>query len=200
MNIEEAVHTIVARCRENDAGGTEQAGIMALAEETGEFVGAMRRWRGLARRRGTEQEAQAELADVIISAYAMAEVMGWDASALVGAKLEKIMSRGWKELVDVDRPDFRPSQGAEPLQTGEPMHYWPTGGKGFACDTDAGFRTSHQGSVTCPDCRGTFRPSDGPSGYSVHARPPLPAMTPQQERAEIAARYCGCGSPEAHGA
>lgn len=96
-DLQEAARVIMAKCRENGAGGTEQAQIMALAEETGEFVGAMRRWRGLARRRGTEQEAQAELADVIISAYAMAEVMGWNVDALAAAKLDKILSRGWKE-------------------------------------------------------------------------------------------------------
>lgn len=101
MDLEEAAHIIMSRCRENGAGGTEQAQIMGLAEEVGEFVGAMRRWRGLARRRGTEAQAQEELADVIISAYAMAEVMGWDANALVDIKLAKIFSRPWKE----DAPD-----------------------------------------------------------------------------------------------
>jgi NTP pyrophosphatase (non-canonical NTP hydrolase) len=97
MDLKEAAYVIMARCRENEAGGTEQAQIMTLAEETGEFVGAMRRWRGMARRMGTEDEAKAELADVIISAYAMASVMGWDVDALVEGKLDKIMTRGWKE-------------------------------------------------------------------------------------------------------
>jgi len=92
-----AARVAMEKCRENNAGGTEQAQIMALAEETGEFVGAMRRWRGMARRRGTEVEAQMELADVIISAYAMADIMGWDVDAITGAKIEKIMNRGWKE-------------------------------------------------------------------------------------------------------
>jgi NTP pyrophosphatase (non-canonical NTP hydrolase) len=97
MELKEAAHVIMARCRENGAGGTEQAQIMALAEEVGEFIGAMRRWNGLARRRGSEAEAKAELADVIISAYAMAEVMDWDVDEITQAKLGKIMSRGWKE-------------------------------------------------------------------------------------------------------
>lgn len=96
-DLREAARIVMAKCRENKAGGTEQAQIMALAEETGEFVGAMRRWRGMARRRGTEDEAKAELADVIISAYGMAEVMGWDADEIVKTKLDKIMNRGWKE-------------------------------------------------------------------------------------------------------
>lgn len=97
MDLKQAAKVVMAKCRENGAGGTEQAQIMALAEETGEFVGAMRRWRGMARRMGTEQEAQAELADVIISAYAMADVMGWDVEPIINAKLDKVMNRGWKE-------------------------------------------------------------------------------------------------------
>ena len=90
---------IVEAVRTHDAGGSEQAQVYALAEETGEFVGAMRRWRGMARRNGTEQEAKDELADVIISAYVMAEIMGWSVDDLVEAKGTKILNRGWKEPV-----------------------------------------------------------------------------------------------------
>ena len=96
--IQEAASIIMAKCRDNNAGGTEQAQIMALAEEAGEFVGAMRRWREMARRKGTQQEAEAELADVVITAYGMADVMGWDLDKLISDKLEKVMTRGWKEL------------------------------------------------------------------------------------------------------
>jgi NTP pyrophosphatase (non-canonical NTP hydrolase) len=91
---------IVEQARLVNAGGTPEAAWMALAEETGEFIGAMRRWRGLARRNGTEREAQDELADVIISAYCVASVMGWDADEIVTRKLEKTMTRGWKESAD----------------------------------------------------------------------------------------------------
>jgi len=87
---------VMSKCRENNAGGTEQSQVYALGEETGEFVGAMRRWRGMARRTGTEQDAQAELADVILSAYGMADVMGWDIDRILNAKIEKILTRGWK--------------------------------------------------------------------------------------------------------
>lgn len=97
ITFKEAASLIMRKCRENGAGGTEQAQIMALAEEAGEFVGAMRRWRGMARRSGTEAEAQAELADVIMSAYAMADVLGWDVDEIIQAKLKKVLSRGWKE-------------------------------------------------------------------------------------------------------
>jgi NTP pyrophosphatase (non-canonical NTP hydrolase) len=96
-DLKEVMAEVMAKCRENGAGGTPESQWMCLAEETGEFVGAVRRWKGMARRRGTEEEAQAELADVILSAYGVAEVMGWDVDALVAAKLKKIMSRGWKE-------------------------------------------------------------------------------------------------------
>jgi NTP pyrophosphatase (non-canonical NTP hydrolase) len=88
---------IMEKCRQNNAGGTIQSQTLAVAEEAGEFVGAMRRWQGMARRSGTEEEAQAELADVIISVYAMADVMGWDIEQLIAPKIEKIFSRGWKE-------------------------------------------------------------------------------------------------------
>lgn len=97
FDLKGAAAVIMRKCRENGAGGTEQSQLMALAEETGEFIGAMRRWRGMARRLGTESEAQSELADVVISAYAMADVMGWDVDSLVSSKLGKIYSRGWKE-------------------------------------------------------------------------------------------------------
>jgi NTP pyrophosphatase (non-canonical NTP hydrolase) len=97
MDLKKAASGIMQMCRENGAGGTEQSQIMGLAEEVGEFVGAVRRWRGMARRRGTEAEARSELADVIISAYAMADVMGWDVDEIVSAKLDKILTRGWKE-------------------------------------------------------------------------------------------------------
>jgi NTP pyrophosphatase (non-canonical NTP hydrolase) len=98
--LQEVAKIIMQKCRDNNAGGTEQAQIMALAEEAGEFVGAMRRWRGMARRSGTEEEAQAELADVVITAYGMANVMGWDLESLISNKVEKVMTRGWKENVE----------------------------------------------------------------------------------------------------
>lgn len=97
MDIDVLAQIIMYECRKNNAGGTEQAQIMALAEESGEFVGAMRRWRGMARRNGTEEEAQSELADLVISCYAMADVLGWDLNRLVSIKAEKILNRGWKE-------------------------------------------------------------------------------------------------------
>jgi NTP pyrophosphatase (non-canonical NTP hydrolase) len=46
--------------------------VLALAEETGEFTAAYRRWAGLARRTGTRHDMTAELADVTITAYVTA--------------------------------------------------------------------------------------------------------------------------------
>lgn len=46
--------------------------MLGLAEEAGEFVGAYRRWVGLARRGGTAKQVWAELADVVITAYVTA--------------------------------------------------------------------------------------------------------------------------------
>jgi len=73
---------------------------MCIAEEAGELVGAYRRWSGQARRAGTKQELAAEVADLIICTSSFAERAGIDISEAVSAKLEKIYSRGWKQLWD----------------------------------------------------------------------------------------------------
>lgn len=70
---------------------------LGIAEEAGEFVGAFRRWQGMARRSGTRQEMLDELADVIIVSLVMCERLGEDVSAVLSHKLEKIFSRGWRE-------------------------------------------------------------------------------------------------------
>ena len=54
----------------------------ALAEEAGEFIGAYRRAKGMARRRGSWDDVAAELADVLITAYVTAEVNGFEARPL----------------------------------------------------------------------------------------------------------------------
>lgn len=73
---------------------------LALAEETGEFVQAWRRWRGMARRNGSEGEVKNELADVIITAYVTAAEQGWDIDGVITVKLREIFSRGWRENAD----------------------------------------------------------------------------------------------------
>jgi NTP pyrophosphatase (non-canonical NTP hydrolase) len=49
--------------------------VLCLAEEAGEFVGAYRRWAGMARRQGPWADVRAELADVAITAYVTANIL-----------------------------------------------------------------------------------------------------------------------------
>ena len=89
---------IADRLREHFDPGTlpvQQA--LALAEEAGEFTAAYRRWAGLARRTGTWDDVCAELADVVITAYITAAVLGIDLDAAWRAKARVILTRGWRE-------------------------------------------------------------------------------------------------------
>lgn len=74
---------------------TQQA--LCVAEEAGEFVGAYRRWAGMARRNGSWDDVKAELADVVITAYVTASILDFALDEEIGKKLEIIFSRGWKE-------------------------------------------------------------------------------------------------------
>jgi len=71
--------------------------VLALAEEAGEFTAAYRRWAGMARRTGTWDEVTAELADVVITAYVTAAVLGIDLDAAARAKTAVIFTRGWRQ-------------------------------------------------------------------------------------------------------
>jgi len=71
--------------------------VLALAEEAGEFTAAYRRWAGLARRSGTWHDVEAELADVVITAYVTAHVLGIDLDAAWRAKAEVVFTRGWRQ-------------------------------------------------------------------------------------------------------
>ena len=71
--------------------------VLALAEEAGEFTAAYRRWAGMARRTGPWHDVEAELADVVITAYLTAHVLGIDLDAAARAKTEVIFTRGWRE-------------------------------------------------------------------------------------------------------
>jgi len=99
LNLPGLAETINTACRrENFSADTlSYQQVLCLAEETGEFVGAYRRWAGLARRTGTWGEVTAELADVVISAYAAANVLGIDLDAAWRAKARVILARGWRE-------------------------------------------------------------------------------------------------------
>lgn len=73
-----------------------QIAVVCLAEEVGELASAWRRWAGKARRTGTFEEMEAELADVLIVAASFAVRTGIDIDKAVSTKLETIYSRGWK--------------------------------------------------------------------------------------------------------
>jgi NTP pyrophosphatase (non-canonical NTP hydrolase) len=90
---------IVEHLRANDFAAADALTrqVLNLAEETGEAVGAYRRWTGQARRTGTAQEFHREVADVVITAYVLADEAGFDLDAAVADKLNVIFSRGWRE-------------------------------------------------------------------------------------------------------
>ncbi len=71
--------------------------VLAVAEEAGEFTAAYRRWAGLARRTGPWHDVEAELADVVITAYVTAAVLGIDLDAAARAKTDVVFTRGWRE-------------------------------------------------------------------------------------------------------
>jgi NTP pyrophosphatase (non-canonical NTP hydrolase) len=70
--------------------------VLCVAEEAGEFVGAYRRWSGMARRPGPFSDVEEELADVVITSFVMASVLEINLSAAMERKLEKIHTRGWR--------------------------------------------------------------------------------------------------------
>ena len=71
--------------------------VLALAGEAGEFTAAYRRWAGLARRTGPWHDVEAELADVVITAYVTAAVPGIDLDTAARAKTEVVFTGGWRE-------------------------------------------------------------------------------------------------------
>jgi NTP pyrophosphatase (non-canonical NTP hydrolase) len=82
------------------AGYTEKPHIrqtLALAEEVGEFVKAVRRYYGYARRRGTLDDIKAEGADVVITAFITAHEIGFDLVEAIAEKITEIYTRGWRE-------------------------------------------------------------------------------------------------------
>jgi NTP pyrophosphatase (non-canonical NTP hydrolase) len=79
-----------------ELGDLKLSQTIALAEEVGEFVGASRRFLGMARRKGSIEDVRKELADVIITALVTAYVFGIDIQYTVDCKLEEIFNRGWR--------------------------------------------------------------------------------------------------------
>jgi NTP pyrophosphatase (non-canonical NTP hydrolase) len=72
--------------------------IIAVAEESGEFVGAARRYYNMARRSGTFEEMAQELADLVITAFIFAEIADIDLGAEIETKLDIIEMRGYREM------------------------------------------------------------------------------------------------------
>jgi NTP pyrophosphatase (non-canonical NTP hydrolase) len=92
------VVALAMKLREHFPGfSLETLQVTGLAEEAGEFVGAWRRWKGMARRTGTKEEMEEELADVVITAYTAAYVLDSDLNDAIQKKLEKVFTRGWKD-------------------------------------------------------------------------------------------------------
>lgn len=71
--------------------------VIALAEEVGEFVGTARRYLGMARRNGSFDDMSSELADVVITSFVTARILGVDLSAAIRNKIDVIFSRPWRE-------------------------------------------------------------------------------------------------------
>lgn len=67
---------IAARLR--DGGFEPIDSVLHLGAEVGEFLGAWTRYKGWARRSGSEEDARMELADVVIAAYVVAHHNGWN--------------------------------------------------------------------------------------------------------------------------
>lgn len=92
--------TIMRNLRDNFPGTSEQhcqRQALALAEEVGEFVGAYRRWSGQARRTDSLTNVGLELADVVITAFVTASVLGIELDSFIQSKYEVILTRGWRE-------------------------------------------------------------------------------------------------------
>lgn len=104
------------------AGFTERPWVrqtLALSEEAGEFVGAVRRWSGNARRQGTFAEVKEELADVVITAFVTANTLNIDLPAEISKKLDVLMTRGWREVPGAGNADsMSPPRSEAPMGGG----------------------------------------------------------------------------------
>jgi NTP pyrophosphatase (non-canonical NTP hydrolase) len=73
----------------------EWAQALNVVGEAGEFAECYRRYSGYARRTDTLENVSLELADVIISAFCMAEMLNIDLDLAVLKKWDIIFSRGY---------------------------------------------------------------------------------------------------------
>jgi NTP pyrophosphatase (non-canonical NTP hydrolase) len=91
-------HNWLARLTAEGATMPEWWHVLKLAEETGEAVRAWLRVRGLAREHAEPAELAGELADVVITAYAVAELRGLDLPQAIGVKHAVLMTRDLGDL------------------------------------------------------------------------------------------------------
>jgi NTP pyrophosphatase (non-canonical NTP hydrolase) len=68
-----------------------------VGEESGEVLGAYLRATGWARRPGSFDDLDEELADVVISAFLVAISNGRNLPAAIERKAEKVFARGWRQ-------------------------------------------------------------------------------------------------------
>lgn len=98
QRLEEYAALITRELRKHFPQEHEQARqVIALAEETGEFTGAARRYMKWARRNGNKEEMEFELADVVITAFVTAQVFDIDLPTAINSKIGIILTRGWKD-------------------------------------------------------------------------------------------------------
>jgi NTP pyrophosphatase (non-canonical NTP hydrolase) len=71
------------------------AQVIKLGSEVGEFLGAVDRYNGFARRAGTKRDMLKELADVVISAFVMFAALDEDAEYHIKLKLWEVITRGY---------------------------------------------------------------------------------------------------------
>jgi NTP pyrophosphatase (non-canonical NTP hydrolase) len=90
---ETVAHNWLARLAAEAVPLPEWWHVLKLSEETGEAVRAWFRVRGLAREPAPPAELAEELADVVITAYGLAELLGLDLPAAIGAKHAVLMTR-----------------------------------------------------------------------------------------------------------
>lgn len=91
------VASAIDQCGPKGKDSKVTAQVLNVVGEAGEFAEAYRRYRGGARRPGDKEEVAMELADVLISAMIMCERLNLDVESIIGAKLRKIVTRGWND-------------------------------------------------------------------------------------------------------
>jgi NTP pyrophosphatase (non-canonical NTP hydrolase) len=104
MNLREIAEGICVALEENRAPNSSVASsdildlqAICVAEEAGELIGAYRRWSGKARRKGSFEDVEQELADVLIVTAVFAVRLGIDIDKAIEDKLKVLYSRGWSE-------------------------------------------------------------------------------------------------------